>query len=222
MAERFAARLPAHWSPVIAPLTRIEPLPPAGDLPPAQAVMFTSQNGVESWVAGGLPLSYPAFCVGTRTAQAARKAGFAAHDAAGDLTALVRLIGETLDPEDGAILHARGRHVAGDPQGELAASGFDLVALPVYDAVEQGLSDDVASGLRAERYGGIAIFSPRAATILAREALDQGWPLEKVQVFSISAKAAAPLSALDLRAVCVSETADEPGIIAMLRCNGFD
>ncbi|RED18667.1 uroporphyrinogen-III synthase [Pontivivens insulae] len=221
LAQRFAARVPAPWQPVIAPLTRIVLTEP-GPLPDGvQAVMFTSQNGVGSWRAAGLPVQLPAFCVGTRTSEAARAAGFEVSDASGDLAALVRLIAASLRADDGAILHVRGRHVAGDPERSLAKLGYGYIAYPLYDAVAQAFSTEVKAGLERNRFGGICFFSPRAARLFADEALKQGWSLREVSAFCLSVKVARPLDNLGFSQCHVSLTPDEAGFVGMLQRNGI-
>ena len=85
---RFGAEIRIHVSPLLAPKLLAPPLP-AG---PFRAVVFTSETGVAGFRRVSADTGLPAWCVGDRTAAAAREAGFETRSAAGDLAALVEAI----------------------------------------------------------------------------------------------------------------------------------
>ncbi len=80
---RFAAQVTARFgpgvrfvdSPLLAPRF-LDPTLPAG---PFDAVVFTSETGVAGYRRLTAEQALPAWCVGPRTAEAARAAGFARH-----------------------------------------------------------------------------------------------------------------------------------------------
>ncbi len=138
-AARTADRLTAlGFTPIIAPLLTLAPLPEALHAAPdpaaVAALALTSPNGVEAFA----PLiprfrHHPAFAVGDATAEAARAAGFAhVRSAAGDIHALARLI--AAEAPAGPLLAPGAR----EPAGDLPALLPDrpVQRLPVYAAFE--------------------------------------------------------------------------------------
>ncbi|MBN9481446.1 MAG: uroporphyrinogen-III synthase, partial [Bordetella sp.] len=118
-AARTADRLTAlGFTPIVAPLLTLSPLPGALDAAPSPetvaALALTSPNGVEAFA----PLiprfrDHPVFAVGDATAEAARAAGFAdVRSASGDIHALARLVAAEAPP--GLLLAPGAREPAGD------------------------------------------------------------------------------------------------------------
>ena len=214
-SRRVAERLAGEGiATAIWPLTRIvhEPGPvkvPAG----TDGLVFTSQNAVEAFVAASGRRDLTAWCVGARTAGAARAAGFAdVRSADGDVSDLARLL-----RGGGAerLLYLRGRHVSADLGALLADSGIAFCERIVYDARESGDPPaDLRTLLEDGRIGVIAIWSRRAARGLARQvARNPDWPAGTMRVIAISARAAEPLGKCGFAAI---ETAARPDGEAML------
>lgn len=132
--EATAKRLRARGAEALtAPLLHIEPRAFDTDLAGAQAVLFTSANGVRAFAAATSERGRPALCVGDATAAAARAAGFASVASAdGDVAALAALARARLDPGAGRLVHIAGAHVAGDVAAALA--GFDVDRRVAYEA----------------------------------------------------------------------------------------
>ena len=107
-------------APVLWPITGIRHLATRLALPEGtEALVFTSAHGVAAFAAASRLRDLPAYCVGARTAEAARAEGFVdARSADGDAAALARLLAGA--PET-RFFHARGENVAGDLAGALAA-----------------------------------------------------------------------------------------------------
>ncbi|NWG52209.1 MAG: uroporphyrinogen-III synthase, partial [Hydrogenophilaceae bacterium] len=61
----------------LAPMLSIRNIPADADTAHAQAVLFTSANGVAAFAAASAARALPVLCVGEATAAAARAAGFA-------------------------------------------------------------------------------------------------------------------------------------------------
>ncbi len=145
-ADAFGALLDARFGAavrvVISPLMEIVPLPVEVDFDAFDAVVFTSQNGVAAYAALQGPRGKRAYCVGDRTADAARAIGLDAVSANGDVSALNALLAGKTDAEN--MLHLSGKHVAGKVAGnvtrlvayeqsplELSADAKQLLAKPV-------------------------------------------------------------------------------------------
>jgi uroporphyrinogen-III synthase len=173
-ARRFAAEAEQAVGPfaqvVIAPLQRIVPLGPLPALPPGAALAFTSENGVAMAVAAGLggqAAGGPrrAYCVGARTAAAARAAGFEARAAEGCADALLAAI--LADPPPGPIVHLAGRHQRGDLAERLRAAGLPATRIAAYDQQAAEVSDEARAALAGARPVVAPLFSPRSAALLA-------------------------------------------------------
>jgi uroporphyrinogen-III synthase len=135
-AEATAEHLRALGAvPIVAPLLTIAPRSFEIDLAGAQALAFTSINGVRALAAASPERRLPAFCVGLATASAAEAEGYKnVRAGAGDVAALADLIVETLSPKAGPIVHISGEHVAGDLIGALTAAGFAVERRIAYGA----------------------------------------------------------------------------------------
>ncbi len=150
---------------VTAPMLIIESTGAVPDLDGAQAVMFTSANGARAFATATPERDIPVFTVGDATAKCALSLGFGRVESAGaDSLALVRLVGATLDPAAGAVVHGCGEAVVGDPAGLLEAAGFTVRRAVLYRAAG-ALALDPATGdlLGAGSLDMVLFFSPRAA-----------------------------------------------------------
>lgn len=171
-AERFAREMRAlGWAgPVmIAPLQRIALHPPARqDVAGARSLIFTSQHAVAAWQAAGLECDLPVCCVGPRSAEAAREAGFGDVRQApgGDAVSLLAMI--SADPPPAPMLHLRGQHVAMPLAQKLAARGIEARELVVYRQKALPLQQDARDLL--SRPGDVVapLFSPRSARLFAQ------------------------------------------------------
>jgi uroporphyrinogen-III synthase len=209
-ASRTAARLrDMGFDPVVRPLLQVEPLSTSiPDLDRFAALVFTSANGVAAFAALTARRNRPVFAVGDATAQAARDAGFCAvRSAAGDLTALARLIAAELN--DAALLAPQAETPAGDLGAALTeadARGIRLHPLAVYRTIPTEAAAPAA-------FDAVLIHSPRAAKALA--ALEISEPDPTVAV-CISTAAAEPLAERSF-AFAVSERPDETSLLATLK-----
>ncbi len=149
---------------------------PEPDATGVQALLFTSANGVRSYIRRTGRFDLPAYAVGDSTARAAREAGFAeVESAAGDVYALAGLVRSRCDPAAGTLLHVAGSKVAGDLAGLLGAAGFRLRRAVLYDAVPaRRLSDATMTLLRTSGLDGVLFFSPRTAHSFVRLLAEAG------------------------------------------------
>lgn len=157
---------------------------------PLQGVILTSQTGAEA--AGRLRTQLPdlAYCVGDRTAQVAREAGFRVQSAQGDAEALLALI---LREKPQALIHLRGREARGDLAQRLSAAGVFTQERVVYAQDTQPLSDEAVAVLSGKAPVLVPLFSPRSAEILgaAWQGLATHAPLVVVAISQAVAEAAA-------------------------------
>lgn len=136
-ASRTAARVRARGAEaVVAPLLTIVPCGYDTNTEGAQALIFTSTNGVRAFPDVGGACDRIVLAVGDATAEAAREAGFSdVRSADGDVVALAALAKATLDPAKGKLVHIAGDHVAGDLGGDLRAAGFSVERRLAYASV---------------------------------------------------------------------------------------
>jgi uroporphyrinogen-III synthase len=133
---------------------------------PWAAVILTSQTGAE--VAGRIKAVLPdlAFCVGLKTGEAAREAGFTPIVSDGDAEALLALI---LSHPKAPLLHLRGREARGDLARRLSASGLPAEEVVVYAQDPRPLTPEAVALLQGPAPVIVPLFSPRSAEILAAE-----------------------------------------------------
>lgn len=206
-SERFAAALPAGVACVISPLLRIVSFGGAVPLDGVRGVILTSRNGVEA-AGPGQPM--PAWCVGERTTEAARAAGWQAECAGLDAATLVdRLIAA---PPEAPLLHLRGVHTRGGIAARLTAAGITTSEHVVYDQEFCPLSD-AARALVAGNQPVIApLFSPRTATHFAATCA----PRAGLVVAAISDATAKALKDKGYDGVHVADTPDEAAMIRLV------
>jgi uroporphyrinogen-III synthase len=222
-AAALAARLAAlgHQA-VVEPLLTIVPEVDAGErlalaLVGAQAVLFTSGNGVEAFAAASARRDLRVFAVGDATAKAARAAGFTEVECAGgDVASLVALVRSRASPGAGALVHARGSDVAGDLAGDLATAGFTLRRIALYRAIAaETLGSSAIAAFQHGLIDAALFFSPRTAAAFVRLARAAGIEDDCAAVVAV---ALSPAVAAELGALAWQSklTAAEPTETAIL------
>ena len=185
-ARRFAALVAARAGPVrpvIAPLMEIVALgPPA---PPEGVPVFTSAAAVPFAGPGG---GAPAWCVGPRTADAARAAGWAPRTGGGDADALVAAILASGDP--GPFVHLRGAHARGEVAARLRAAARGAAERVVYDQRALPLGAEAMAALAGTAPVVAPLFSPRSAALLVAAAGNRGRPPRVVAMSAAVAEVA--------------------------------
>ena len=161
---RLAAMLP-EWPAVISPILRIVPVAhDAARLRAANALVFTSAHAVPS---AGPGAGRRALCVGGRTANAARAAGFSVTEGPGDAEGLLPLIAAW----EGPLLHPHGQHVA---------RVLPVPGIVVYDQTPQDLSNEAQDLLGQGGDVILPLFSARSAQLVAeavRGTVSRLWPV---------------------------------------------
>ncbi len=171
-ADRFADELRAAFGPdlviVTSPLLTLTYLSPALPACPFAALIFTSESGVAAYQSLAVrPPATRAWCVGGRTAAAARAIGLDAQLGAGDAAALCRAI--IAAGEKGPLLHLHGQDTRGDVAQTLTGVGIPTQSCTIYAQNAQPLSPD-AQFLLSGPYPVLApLFSPRTAAVLSSE-----------------------------------------------------
>ncbi|SFD28818.1 uroporphyrinogen-III synthase [Tropicimonas isoalkanivorans] len=194
---------------VIAPVLEIVPV--EAELPDAAAVdwIFTSANAVP--VGQGVGAGGAAWCVGSRTAEAAKRAGFDVRAVAQDAESLRNVIFS--NPPERPMIHVAGRHRRGDLAGDLQAAGIEARAVTVYDQQPCALSEAARRVL--ERPGDVVapLFSPRSARLFGSAAKGRIARIFAVAISAATAEAWEPLAG---ERVIVSQTPDGEGMLATL------
>jgi uroporphyrinogen-III synthase len=215
-AAALEVALPGRFRTVAASVIEILSLPGAVDLEGVGGLLFTSANGVAQFAARVSRRDLPAYCVGAMTAAAARKAGFDAASAGGDVAALAALVAARHPPEAGPLLHVRGRHAAGDLSGRLAAAGFEVRAAEIYDQRPCAPGPEALALLRDGTAEVVAAFSPRSARIFAEAAQTEYWDLAGATAVALSGAADAGLGGTGFTRRIVAAAPTRDGMIAAL------
>src|SRR4249920_204019 len=218
-SERTAVALEALGHEVlVAPLMRIEPV--AVDLAGTwSAIVITSANALQAVPAtadGVKPL--PVFAVGDRSAEAARRAGFAEVSSAnGDIKDLVRLVAARAVGAKAPLLYLAGEDRAGDLVAQLAAHGIDAEMKVVYRTVAEAFPPVLAAALESGDVDAVLHFSRRSAELFVEGARASGvaGPAEDVRHLCLSAQVAEPLAGASR--VTVAARPEEAALIALLR-----
>lgn len=214
-SERFAEALRAEVGPVrvaILPLLEIAPLIDRLDLDGVAALIFTSAAGVEVFAGLTPDRDLPAWCVGDRTAEAARQIGLKATSAGGDAGALVTLMAQAMPA--GRLLHLHGAHTRGDVAERLSRKGLRAEARAIYDQVTVTPGDAFAAALAHDGPVIVPLFSPRSARVYAEVAGSDATAVQPVAL-SPAVRAALP-GPLAARTV-VAAAPDAPAMIRAVR-----
>ncbi len=208
-SESFAAEIAARWAGplniVISPLLRIIPLTP--DIGAVDELIFTSANGVEAAQRLNIPNGLRAWCVGDRTGDLAKAAGFVPHVGPGDADGLVDTI--IANKPKGRLVHLRGKHARGAVKDRLREAGLDCEDFVTYDQQPQMLNKDAQLALDAQEPVIFPLFSPRTATILRK----QGPFCAPVHVIALSKAVADAFGSDTARQVTVAMRPDLPAML---------
>lgn len=213
-SDRFAAALRDAVGPVkvaIVPLMDIAPLGGALDLEGVSALIFTSAAGVEMFEGLTDDRSLPAWCVGDRTAEAARDIGLKATSAGGDAAALIALMTEAR-PE-GRLLHLHGAHLSVDIADRLTRAGLRAEGRAIYDQVRVPAGDGMAGALAHDGPILVPLFSPRSARLFAEAAAGTTADIRPVAISAATRDALPDPWAKETK---IATTPDAPAMIRAL------
>jgi len=224
-ASETAQRLAGlGFEPIVEPVFEIEPIEGV-TLPAFDALAFTSANGVRIFAQLNPRRDAPVFCVGARTADEARAAGFAnVTSADGDVSALGLLIGKALQP-GAKLLHSGNDESRGDLAGQLKGQGIAAAFVATFRAAPaKSPGPALTAHLKgAAPFDAILIHSPRAAKILSGFLKPDSATSGKsapMNVAAISEAAAEPLRQI-ARRVEIASTPNEEALLKalMLLCD---
>jgi uroporphyrinogen-III synthase len=207
-SARFAQDLAGRV--VISPLMEPEFLMPEIPVLEFSAVVFSSETGVAAAQALGIKLPLRAYCVGKRTAAAARALGCKAISADGDLAALAGVV--LAQENTGPVLIFRPEIAAGNLQQRLQDAGVQAIAAVVYRQRAMPLTPEAIELLTGDVPVFLPLFSPRSAKLFCGEFRRIGG---SAPLF-IAAISPAVIAELDIPAQDV-QVADRPDAEAMHR-----
>ncbi len=215
--ERTAATLEALGHEVlVAPLMRIDPV--AANLAGTwSAIVITSANALQA-APDTADKTLPVFAVGDRSAEAARRAGFAKVSSAnGDIKDLIRLVAARTVGARAPLLYPAGEERAGDLVAQLAACGIDAEMKIVYRAVVEAFPPVLAAALESGDVDAVLHFSRRSAELFVEGARASGvaGPAQDVRHLCLSSQVAEPL--IGASRIAVAARPEEAALIALLR-----
>lgn len=209
-STRFAAQVAERFGDAVqviqAPLHRIawRDFQASGE---ALALIFTSENGILSWIRDETRPRGTAYCVGQRTAALANEHGFTAINAGGDAEALISKI--IADNPSGPLLHVRGEIAQGDVAKRLSLAGIETSEVIAYAQIACDLTTQAQQALVGGSNVIAPLFSPRSAEVF-QNALPQGatpW------VAVISPKAGDRLDLMLQRRMMVADVPNGDGML---------
>lgn len=166
-AAEFRAAFAPDWPVVISPLMRTVWV---GDLPDLHGigdVIFSSETAVKAWCRQVARRDLLAWCVGSRTGQAARQAGFSVREGPGDAAGLAALIGA--ERPGARLVWPHGQQVAEDIAELLKPAGIETLSYVVYAQSPIPLNPEAAALLAGTRPVLLPLFSARSGQLLARQ-----------------------------------------------------
>ena len=198
-------------------------LPEDLDLESVQALLVTSANGARALSTASRRRDIPLLTVGPTSAMEARREGFRDVTAAdGNVRALADLVRRRLDPGGGRLVHVTGRVVAGDLSGTLAADGFEVDRIVLYEAqAAKTLSAETVESLTEGTLDAVLFFSPGTAATFARLIGQAGLTetVVRVRAFCLSPAVVQAASKLAWRSICTAVRSDQAAMID-LACAG--
>lgn len=212
-SRRFAAAvqgaLGGGWRVVISPLMKTRFL--AVPLPDCDTLVFTSETAVRAVARIGTDRRALAWCVGPRTEEAARAAGFSTKRGGGTAEELVAAI--LADRPGGAVFCPRAQDQAVDLARLLNSAGIETVSAIVYAQIAHPPTDEATRVMAGADPVILPLFSARSARLARAAFPDHRAPL---CVAAISAQVAQEADGLGARQVALAETPDAAGMIGAL------
>ena len=185
-----------------------------------QGILVTSANGIRALARLSERRDLPVFAVGPQTAREALAAGFARVEGAnGDAAALAQALPRWAKAEAGALLHAVGAQGAGRLASLLAAKGYEVRTVILYDVVAAAtLPEPAARALKEGSLDAALFFSPRSARVFRDCTLKAGLAAAcpRLLAVCISQAAASALSPLSFAEIRVAAAPSQAGMLGCL------
>lgn len=211
-AAAFRANFGADWPVVLSPLMETIWRSPRLDLDGVAALIFSSETAVQGYCRLQTTRNLRAWCVGVRTAEAARVAGFDAVEGPGDAARLADMILRA--GADGKMLWPHGKQVAFDIADRLNRAGTETVSVTVYDQKTLPPTDAARALVAGSDPVLLPLFSPRSAALACAAFADSRAPLWVAALSPSIADACAPLGP---RRLSVAVRPDSESLLAALR-----
>ncbi len=211
-AAAFRAQVGADWPVVLSPLMDTAWLSPRLDLEGFVGLIFTSENAVQGYCRLQSIRNLRAWCVGARTAEVARMAGFDAVEGPGDalgLAAVIRQAGTA-----GRLLWPHGQQISVDIAKILNAGGPETVSVVVYGQKAQKPTEMARALMAGSDPVLLPLFSARSALLAQAAFAGHRAPLWIAALSRTVAEACAPLGASRLS---VSARPDSESLLATLK-----
>jgi uroporphyrinogen-III synthase len=188
---------------IISPLLRISSTDSDVDMARYAGAIFTSANGVDHAGPGN---GSPAYCVGSRTAETARKRGWDASISGQTAEELIQNLANAMPAAP--LVHIGGVHQRGDIAARLTTAGLHTNSIAVYDQQLLPLSAQAQKALSSGTPCIVPLFSPRTAMQFAAECAD----MQHTVIIALSNAVALHLAGYDTKKLFVS---GEPSAAAM-------
>lgn len=197
---------------VVSPLMQAEYLDPQVPARAFSAVIFASETAVAAAnrLSNAPFLPRRAFCVGERTALAARAAGFETITVAGDAPSLVHSILIAAPPAP--LLFLRGHDSTGQIAEKLNSAGTETVSLVIYRQIADDLSPQAIDLLLSGTPVILPLFSPRSARLMQAQC-DRIALRSPVYLATLSAAVAEAAAGLPAKAVEIAARADSAAMV---------
>lgn len=180
-SREIAAALGKSVPVIISPVMQIVAAGRVPEIADYAGVVLTSANALAH--APDLR-GKPAYCVGERTAQAARKAGAEIRLVARDADDLVaRFEGP------GPLLHLRGEHVRGHIAERLRSAGIETDSMVVYRQESLPLTPEAKAVIEGPNPVVLALYSPRSASLVGERIGRPGPALHTIAMSEAVARA---------------------------------
>ena len=202
------------------PAAEILPMPGELDLRGVQALLMTSAAAARCVTPSPEILDMPVYAVGDMTATSAIENNFTnVVSAGGDGAALAVLAADRLKPSEGALLHVRGKEVAGDVTGMLSACGFETRFQEVYRTIDAPNFRNQIREHVAQQMGAIIIHSPAGGrrVAMALEALESH--LNRWSLFGLSQACLGQLGTLPFKTRFYADKPDEKALLDLVAAN---
>ncbi len=197
---------------ILSPVIEIEILPMQRSLAQYCGLIFTSENGVRAFVQAYGQHDMPAYCVGVRTAKAARAVGLRASSANGSADDLVAMVMDA--GVKGALLHVRGEHSRGDIAGRLGQQVDEVVA---YRQVPVPLTEKTREILAGKHEVILPLFSPRTAQLFFKHDLLINAPLQVVAISNAVNEAILGTNPAKNIDILIAETPDAEAMLRVIK-----
>jgi uroporphyrinogen-III synthase len=167
-AQDLRLILPSPPRICISPLFAPAFLPVQFPVALVHALIFSSETGARAYAKQPLRIASMAYCVGNRTAAAAKAAGLDVRSANGDADALVDLILRAKPA--GPLLHLRGEDSRGNIASRLTAAGIVTHEAVIYVQRACAMTATAKRLLAGRHPLVVPLFSPRSAALFSATA----------------------------------------------------